>query len=41
LKPDAIQARLQSFSEKNDEREATIKRLFVASGCKPDNLTER
>jgi hypothetical protein len=41
LKPDEIQARLESFSEKNDEREATIKRLFVASGCKPDNLSEQ
>jgi hypothetical protein len=41
LKPDEIQVRLESFSEKNDEREATIKRLFVASGCKPDNLSEQ
>ena len=39
LKPDEIQARLEKLSEKNDEREATVKRLFIASGYgEPGNL---
>jgi hypothetical protein len=41
LKPDEIQARLKTFSQKNDEREATLKRLFVVSGCKPNRLNEQ
>jgi putative aminopeptidase FrvX len=36
-----IQARLESFSKKNDEREAELKKLFLDSGCPADHLSER
>ena len=41
LTQDAIEVRLQAFSAKNDQREATLKQLFVQSGCKDDRLTEQ
>lgn len=41
LDRDAIEARLKSFSDKNDEREATLKQLFAQSGCKADRLSEQ
>jgi len=36
-----IQARLESFSKKNDEREAQLKKLFVESGCDANHLSEQ
>jgi len=36
-----IESRLKSFSRKNEEREAIIKRLFAESGCKNDQLSEQ
>jgi hypothetical protein len=36
-----IQARLESFSRKNDEREAILKTMFLQSGCKADDLSEQ
>lgn len=41
LTQDAIEVRLQAFSAKNDQREATLKQLFIQSGCKDDRLTEQ
>ena len=41
LTQDAIEVRLQAFSVKNDRREATLKQLFMQSGCKDDRLTEQ
>jgi len=41
LSQDAIEVRLQAFSVKNDQREATLKQLFVQSGCKDDRLSEQ
>ena len=36
-----IQARLESFSRKNDEREATLKKFFLESGCDSSHLSEQ
>ncbi len=36
-----IEARLKGFSRKNDEREATLRQMFVQSGCKDDKLSEQ
>ena len=41
LTQDAIEVRLQAFSVKNDQRETTLKQLFMQSGCKDDRLTEQ
>lgn len=41
LTPAAIEARLKGFSDNNEEREAILKRLFVESGCKTENLLEQ
>jgi hypothetical protein len=36
-----IETRIRSFSRKNDEREAIVKRLFRESGCKENQLSEQ
>lgn len=36
-----IQARLEAFSKKNDEREAELKKLFGESGCDSSHLSEQ
>lgn len=36
-----IQARLESFAKKNDEREATLKKFFLDSACDPSHLSEQ
>jgi hypothetical protein len=41
LTRDAIEVRLQGFSDKNGQREATLKQLFLQSGCKADRLSEQ
>jgi Zn-dependent M28 family amino/carboxypeptidase len=41
LDRDVIEARLQSFSRNNGEREAILKRMFAQSGCKDDKLLEQ
>ena len=41
LDESAIQARLEAFSKKNDEREAELKKLFLESGCAADHLSEQ
>jgi len=41
LKKEVIQTRLQDFSQDNRERETTLKKLFAASGCQNDQLTEQ
>lgn len=41
LDRDVIEARLRSFSGRNDEREKTLKQLFVQSGCPDDRLSEQ
>ncbi|MBZ5707431.1 MAG: Zn-dependent exopeptidase M28 [Acidobacteriia bacterium] len=41
LDREVIEARLEGFSRKNDEREAILKQMFVQSGCKDDKLSEQ
>ena len=41
LDRDVIEVRIKSFSGKNDERERTLKQLFLQSGCKDDRLSEQ
>jgi hypothetical protein len=41
LTRDAIEVRLQGFSDKNSERETKLKQLFLQSGCKGDQLSEQ
>ena len=41
LDESAVQARLEAFSKKNDEREAELKKLFLESGCAADHLSEQ
>jgi len=36
-----LQARLETFSRKNDEREAMLKKLFLESGCDPKQMSEQ
>ena len=38
---EAIEAHLKSFSTKNSEREALIRKWFADSGCKDPNLSEQ
>lgn len=38
---ETIEARLKSFSDKNDEREALIRKWLAESGCKDPNLSEQ
>src|ERR1700738_4075072 len=37
---DVVERRLKSFSTKNSEREALIRKWFAESGCKEANLSE-
>ncbi len=37
---DMVEARLKKFSRKNADREASLKKMFLESGCSPDNLSE-
>ena len=41
LDREVIETRLKSFSDKNDEREKTLKQLFLLSGCKDGHLSEQ
>ena len=38
---EVVEGRLKSFSTKNSQREAQIRKLFVESGCKGANLSEQ
>ena len=41
LDREVIEARLKSFSDRNEEREKTLKQLFAQSGCRDDHLSEQ
>lgn len=41
LDKEVIETRLKAFSKRNDERETTLKGLFIASGCTGDKLSEQ
>ena len=41
LDREVIEARLQGFSRKNDERETTLQQMFAQSGCSGDKLQEQ
>src|SRR5260370_34465122 len=38
---EVVEGRLKSFSTKNSEREALIRKWFAESGCKAENLSEQ
>ena len=41
LDRDVIEARLKGFSDKNDERELILERMFAQSGCAADKLQQQ
>jgi len=40
LPPLIVEARLRDYRGKDSEREERLKKLFIDSGCKPDELSE-
>jgi hypothetical protein len=41
LPKELIESRLRRFSRKNEERESTLKQMFMEAGCDGDRLTEQ